>query len=172
MNALITTLGILNAIKAVVVALPISADVPAVKMFETVQFFTEPDLVAALAQLRIVQNRVCLIIPSADRYEPTRAGREIRIEALREVTFLFADRHFGQPNLGSIGDDQRPGVLTMKDTLEEMLIGNNLGLKPRLLRMHPLHGEALNIALEQSQQRKAWLMSWEVSAGWKAVQEF
>ncbi len=165
----IPTLDLLNAIQTAIAALESS---PGVAVFEKVAFYSEPDLVKAIEELRLVKSSLCLIVPDADRYEMTKAGREMRTEVLREVVVLMADRHFGNPQAGATGDATHLGVVAKKDILEDKLTGLNLGFQPRLIRLHPVSGQSFQIALDKGGGRKAWQMTFEVSGGWKIVQEF
>ncbi len=165
----IPTLDLLAAVKAAIEAIEVS---PGVELFETVEFFSEPDLLKALDQLRLAKSSICLIVPDSDRYETTKAGRENRTEVFRQFFLLMTDRHFGRAQSGSTGDGSHQGVVAKKDRVEDQLCGVNLNFVPRLIRAHPVSGQSFQIALDQSAGRKAWQMTWELSGGWKVTQEF
>src|SRR5688572_21331605 len=111
-NTFIPTLELLDKVKTLLAALETA---PGVKLFDKVEFFAHADIVAALEDLRIFKQKVCLIVPSGDSYENAEAGTDLRSEVQREFVLLFADRDYGKRQDASTGDATRKGVIYMKD---------------------------------------------------------
>lgn len=161
----IPTLELLAKVKTRLAALN---SAPATLLFEKVEFYAHSDLVAALEDLRIFKQRVCLIVPSADSYESQNSGTEIQTEADREFVLLFADRDYGRRQDASSGDAQRVGVIGMKDIIEGDLLGANLDYNPRLLRLRPVAGEPVLLTSAEKDRvsgREAWAQTWRYCAG-------
>lgn len=168
MNTFISTLDLLNKLKAFLVAMELT---PGVLLFERVEIYENADLVKAIADLKISKNRICVIVPSADEYENGFAGEEVRTEAKREFIFMLADRVAGNTQAGLVGNDTKPGVAKMKGLVEEALTGNNLGCMPVRIRLHALSGGPVTLASEDKANRSCWQMTWQCSGGRKVVVE-
>jgi len=172
-NDYLGTVDIMQAMQDFLIGLvlvPQAGDTPAVPLFENVQFYSSPDLVKAFQELRSFQNRVCLIIPSGEEYTDERQGNSLTVHCTRILELLICDRDQGkrqQASTGS-GDPAHPGVLVMKDLLENQLIAQNFSFAPRLLRTRPQSGQPFKLVDKDRANlpgRLGWQMTWHVDAG-------
>ncbi|HWD20513.1 MAG TPA: hypothetical protein VHB20_14670 [Verrucomicrobiae bacterium] len=174
MNTFLPTIAIMTAVQTwmkAAVLTPASAPNPAVNLVEDCQFYSSPDLVRAFQELKSFKNRICLIIPSYDHYQETREGNSLKIHCVRQFTLLLCDRDVGNRQKASTGDPAdpaHPGVLAMKDYVENNLIALNFDFLPALLVLHPLEGQPFKLVDKDRTDlagRLGWLMTWQADAG-------
>ena len=170
-NEFIPTIDIMAALKtflAAIVLTPAEGETPEVKLFDKVEFYTMPNLVKALEDLRIFKQRVCLIVPSGDEFDNEVEGRQLTSDADYEFVLLMADRDYGRRQDASTGDDKRPGVIRIKDIVIKELLGENLGFAPRRLNFRPIDGGPVLLSEKQREEasgREAWQITWQCDAG-------
>lgn len=160
-----TTTTILPLLKALLEALTLTPPTP---LFEKVEVFSMINLLQALEDLRVFKNRVCLVIPGDDAFENEVAGRELRTPTYRSFHLLMADRNYGARQRASTGsvESTNPGVIVMKEKVEDALVGINFGLLGA--RVRPIHGEPF--ALQDDDRdaaagRECWKFEISVEAG-------
>lgn len=112
-------------------------------LFQQVKYYAEPDLVKALAEIRVIQNRCCLIVPDANEYRNDQQGRSMITGVERTVFLVLTDRDYAQAQDALLGDASRPGVIVMEETVVDDVTGVNLGL--RGVRVKPERGESVFI---------------------------
>lgn len=168
----ISTLAIMQAMKTFLAALPLVDGAPDVKLFDKVEFYSMPNLVKGLEELRLFKKRICLIIPSGDDFENELQGGDLHCEATYDFELLIADRNYGKRQDAATGDDvgpnTNPGVVAMKDIVVEKLFGQSLGFLPRRLNLRPVGGQALLLTAKERDDasgREAWQMTWSADAG-------
>ncbi len=159
-----STLDILNALKTKLTALQITSGVAA---FDRVEFFSQPNLIVALQELRIFKKRVCLIVPDGDQYEHEHAGRVLVSKTVKRVILLLADQGYGKRQSAETGDSDTYGVIALDKAVIDLLIGQNLGFGPSVL-VRPTFSQPVLIEGETRDQlsgREAWHIDLDIDCG-------
>ena len=167
----VPTLSILTALRTAILALQLPssfADVPDYpKAFTTVEIWGVVDLVRAIEDMKIFDDRFCLIIASNENYDDETKGRVVTTQRDIEVELLFADRNYGSENLALVGEaGVSPGVLVLKDLLVEKLTGANLGLPN--VALIPASGGPFTLSGKVQDAlafRETWNQTFKTSAG-------
>lgn len=162
----IATLSILDALKAHLTALEISAGVAA---FQAVEYYSQPRLIQALQDLRVHKNRVCLIVPDDEVFENELSGRILITRRTKQVIILLADRQVGRRQDASTGNDSGTyGVETLGFCAMDELTGLSLGLAG--CRIRPTSAGPVTIEgtdREKATGREAWRIELDIEAGIK-----
>jgi hypothetical protein len=152
------------------VLVPSTPSTPAVNLFDDVQFYSQPNLLLAMQELKTFKNRICLIVPTFDEYQYQMSGASVEVHVEREFIFLFCDKDVGFRQKASTGDPNdpaHPGVLALAEYLENNLICQNFNFLPVLLRLRPVNGEAF-IMQDKTRAdlagRLGWKMLWRAGA--------
>lgn len=157
---MITTSQLLPPLKALLEGMTWNEE----PLFQKVEYFTHTNLPRALNELRIFKHRVALIIPDMDDYRPRRSGRTLYMEPIRKIYLVFADRDYGRRQDAATGDADTPGVIAMKDQVEDLVAGHDLGLRGVVVM--PRDGETMTIQSDEDRAqltgREAWLMNLEI----------
>lgn len=135
-------------------------------LFQKVEYFSEPDLIKALAEIRVARNRVCLVVPDDNDYANEVSGSTMTTGVERGVFLVIADRDHAAGKDALIGDARRPGVLLMEAKVIEDITGVNLGI--RGVRVKPLAGRQVEIAPDDEKQipgRKVRVIELVIEAG-------
>ena len=160
----VPTLTILAALQTQISALKLAdGTTPA---FAKVVYYDKPDLLRALQELRVFDNRLCLIVPDGDRYENTTDGRVINGIVHRSIILLLADRQPAVRQAASTGDAQTPGVIALNEIVVGALYGSDLGLAS--VRVLPEHATPVQISDANRRDlpgREAWSLDLTVTAG-------
>jgi hypothetical protein len=163
---MLTTLELLAALKTRLSALTVGST--SEPLFERIEYYSEPDLLRALQEIRVFKKRVCILIPAGDTFETETAGNSstLAIKIEREVVILLGDRDVTKPQEASTGGDGNPGVVAMKDQVFDALVNHDLSLGQYNLFLRPTDSQPLTIADEtEAPGRRAWQMSWIAHAG-------
>jgi hypothetical protein len=122
----LSTLSLLNAVKADLAGrhfIQSSSTAPAIlsnsssdpKLFELVEISSDQDLVVAMKRLRVMNSRVCLIVPLHDDYANKKEGMTFQSERAMSFMLLITDRDI-TPGAGTMQPNiQTPGILNLKD---------------------------------------------------------
>ncbi len=169
--AFTSILTLLPALKTRIAALQWHRqDQPDVSLFETVEYCSHTNLVAALEQLHLNKNRIALIVPQDDDYLPANQdevqGRALELRVERLVFILMSDRDMGRRQDASTGDESKPGVLLMKELVVNDLMGQTLGVPG--VRVKPRHGSPLILqdkARKDQPGREAWNLELLIESG-------
>lgn len=136
------------------------------RAFEVVAYYSAPDLIRALQELRIHKNRVCLIIPDSDEYENEVSGRVLFTRCFRRVLILLADRDFGRRQDAATGDGTNPGVILLDNLVISDLLGQTLGFDG--VRVEPVFAQPVLITGKERDEttgREAWQIELMIEAG-------
>lgn len=166
----VRTLDVLNGVKAAIVALELAAAYSAVadypKAFTEVQIYRNADLLKALEDMRVYDDRACFIVPGGDDFDNAIDGRVLTAKRSSDVILLIADRNYGRENLALVGDESAPGVIVLTDLVLEKLTGATLGLSGVCLT--PMSGEPLHITKKEQEDalgRDGWALTFNTTAG-------
>ena len=166
----VKTLDVLNGVKAAIAALQLAAAYSSVadypKAFTEVQIYRNADLLKALEDMRVYDDRACFIVPGGDDFDNAMDGRVLSAKRSSDVILLIADRNYARENLALIGDETGPGVIVLTDLVLEMLTGITLGLPGVCLT--PMSGEPLHLTSKQQEDapgRDCWALTFNTTAG-------
>lgn len=164
----VSTLSILAALKAELEAILLPGGAPGEKLFERVDFHENKKLREALADLVIVKQRVCIVVPGGDTYDNTREGRTVRSVLTQSFDLLVADRAWTKGGHEAVfGGTKNLGVLRMKDAVRDHLLAHpQLGLPYVVLT--PQEGAHIEIAdsdAKDSPGRECFVLSYSTPAG-------
>jgi hypothetical protein len=167
----VPTLSLLTALRTAITAIALPSSFSAVpdypKAFTTVEIWGVVDLVKAIEEMRIFDDRFCLIVASNDHFDSAMKGSVLTSEQRTEIELLFADRNYGRENLALVGEqDVSPGVLVLKDLLLSNLAGANLGFNN--VALAPTSGGPFTMSGKQQDAlafRECWNLSFTTSAG-------
>lgn len=119
----IKTLDILARWKAELEAIPLPGGAPNAKLFERVDYHENKKLREALADLIIVKQRVCIIVPAGESYENTKEGRTVSSKQTQAFDLLIADRSYTKGGHEAVfGGAGNLGVLRMKDEVRDWFL--------------------------------------------------
>jgi hypothetical protein len=100
----------------------LSTDLSKPLLFERVEFFSNKNLQQALQQLRLMDNRICLLVPIGDDYTNTIAGNTLTSQRATEFMLMLADRDFSIEAGKMTASFDTPGILALKDLAVEALM--------------------------------------------------
>lgn len=163
---MIAALDILTALKTALsaVTLPSSSDAA----FDRVEYFSQPNLMTALQELRIFKKRVCLIVPDGDQYEHEYQGKVLVSRVVRRVILLLADQDYAVRQSAETGSSGTYGVISLDQRVIAALIGQNLGLGPSVL-VRPTFSQPVLIAGNERDTlsgREAWHIDLDIDCGY------
>ncbi|MBI5693668.1 MAG: hypothetical protein HZC55_26625, partial [Verrucomicrobia bacterium] len=164
----VPTLQILFALKAELESLPLPEGAPGEKLFERVDFHENKKLREALADLLIVKQRVCIVVPGGDSYENFKEGRTVRSVCTQTFDLLIADRAWARGGHDAVfGGPSNLGVLAMKDAVRDHFVAHpQLGLPHVVLT--PQEGAHIEIAdsdAKDSPGRECFVLHYSTPAG-------
>lgn len=115
------------------------------KLFEKVAFYPDRNLARALTDLRVMKNRVCLIVPQGDTYENERKGQIARSDRTTEFMLIMADRDFSI-DAGQLGSTPRsPGILNLKDLAVDLLVKKSFVVESQVVYFAPSAGAVVQL---------------------------
>lgn len=150
---------------------------PEVSGERAVRAYSHPNIAAALEELLIFEDRVCLIVPGRDEYQNEENGRELVTRCARTFFILLADRDYGDRLAAHLGDSDTPGVIEMNRLVVENLLGTDLGI--RGVKVMPESGEAMTVTREGTAARvsedelagrEAWALTLRIDCGEEVTQ--
>jgi hypothetical protein len=167
----VSTLTLLNAVKAALEALPHPDPAQAalgVKLFERVDFHENKKLREALTDLTIVKQRVAIIVPGGQSFQNVREGRTVRSVRSFSFDILIADRAWTKGGHEAVfGGDKNIGVLRMADQVVDSFLGNSqLGLPYVIIQ--PQEGAEIEVAdgdVKDSPGRECYVLNYSTPAG-------
>ncbi|MES2692786.1 MAG: hypothetical protein V4773_04880 [Verrucomicrobiota bacterium] len=164
----IPTLSILSALKTELESIALPGGAPGEKLFERVDFHENKKLREALADLIIVKQRVCIVVPGGDSYENFREGRTTRSVLTQTFDLLIADRAWAKGGHEAVfGGARNLGVIRMKDTVRDHFVTRpQLGL-PHVVLI-PQEGAHIEIAdsdAKDSPGRECFVLHYATPAG-------
>lgn len=164
----VPTLSILGALKAQLEGIALPGGGAGEKLFERVDFHENKKLREALADLVIIKQRVCIIVPGGDSYENVREGRTVRSSMTQTFDLLIADRAWTKGGHEAVfGGAKNVGVIKMKDTVRDHFLASpQLGLPYIVLT--PQEGAHIEIAdsdAKDSPGRECFVMNYSTPAG-------
>jgi hypothetical protein len=109
-------------------------------LFEHVTFYSNKNLQQALQQLRVMDNRVCMLVPLGDSYLSERKGNELRSARLSEFMLMIADKDFSIDTGRMTASYTTPGILALKDLAVEALTQRQYSIVD--------HGRTFRVVLE------------------------
>lgn len=113
-------------------------------VFQAVRLYDIPQLEEALKDLLEFSERLCLIVPREDRFEPATKGHSMEVSKTSNVLLIITDRDYAPGKASYFGGPDHPGVTHIKDLVIEELIGETLDLPHVLLT--PEDGESIRVA--------------------------
>jgi hypothetical protein len=160
------TLDLLAAIKTRLAALTAPDGSP---LFVQVEFFDTHQLRDAINRLAVAEGRLCFIVPSGETYTTDKRGGVVLFaQRIAEFDLLICDRDWADQGQAAVfGSAENLGVLAMKETVLDALIGNDLGL-PAYVCLVPTQGDFIQVSLDQAKDspgRECWVQSFSTLAG-------
>lgn len=135
-------------------------------LFDRVEVWPQVDLVDALKNLRIYENRFCLIVPTGAEMENVLEGRNLKTAPNYQVTLLFTDRAIGNRQHALAGSGSVTGLLTLMYELMVLLSGADLGLRHTLVRIESSEPFAIQGADRANLPgREGWQIDLSIHAG-------
>lgn len=83
--------------------------------FGSVKIFDADDLVEAVKWLYVTQQRVCVIVPGAFKWEEETGNTKLIVRRTGSVSLLISDRVLGDRTAALLGNAQTPGAMGLKD---------------------------------------------------------
>lgn len=171
MNTFVKTLDLVIALKAAIAALQLPNTYSAIEgypaAFQVVEVYRSQNLVKALEDMIIQDDRVCFIIPGGDTHDHEKLGNVLQVKRDTEIHLLFADRNYGKENLALVGEaNVSPGVMVLKDILVDGLVGAQLNFNNVVLA--PTSGEPFHLTDREREDvtgRDCWAQSFTTYAG-------
>ncbi len=180
----VSTLALLNAVSAELSAArysqPHPAD-PAVlstnpsdpKLFDKVAFYPDRNVARALADLRISESRVALIVPQCDTYAAERKGNIAHADRTTEFMVIMADRDLSIDAKQMTPSTQTPGILNIKDLAVQLLVQKSFIVEKRVIYFAPSAGAIVQLGWEQDTKvpvadmrgRECWHQLFTANAG-------
>jgi hypothetical protein len=116
------TAACLQALQALLLTVQVN-NAPA---FGKVDFFDMMDPVKALQEVFKMARRVCVIVHNRERFENTRAGRELRTRKIDHITLIIGDVNVGNRTYALLGTPtvtQTVGAMPLKDAILNAVCG-------------------------------------------------
>jgi len=170
-----TTVQIIEALKAKLEVMAFTDEaLPAFAgklIFDAINFYDIPRLEQALKDLLQYKNRICLIVPGIERFENETKGSILETKKYQDFLLIISDRDY-TPGKGShFGDDTHPGVLLMKDTVLDELLGKSLDFGDVIIE--PSDGESIRVAESDkalSKSREGYRLLFRIQMGIQQTQ--
>lgn len=165
---LLKTIDLCNALKTRLEAIDHPTIIGA-KLFEVVAFHEDKDLGEALQELIIIKKRVCLIVPSGDRWQHEREDRVIVSTRTTNLDLVLADQAYtkgGQE--AAFGGANNVGVIVMKEIVTQHFAENPALTDLRWSLLMPVEGAMLEIAAAEASKapgRQAFVLNYDTPSG-------
>lgn len=138
--------------------------------FAAVQIYSRENLVAAMRELYLYADRLCVLVPISFRHEHTQDGAFLIQRRTLDFAALVTDRNYGLQATAFTGQaDVNPGCLYLAEMLTAALAGVTLGVGSCFIR--PENGEAFSVKSESkdladdAQARACWAQQFKAWAG-------
>lgn len=142
------------------------------KIFDKIAFYPERDLGRALADLRIMENRVALIVPQGDTYENERRGQVATSARTTELMIIIADRDFSIDAKQLKATSQSPGILNLKDLTVQLLTRKSFVVEGIVVWIAPSAGALVQMDWKEDKApaadlkgRESWHQLFVANAG-------
>jgi hypothetical protein len=156
----VSTLALLNTVSAQLSAAHYSQASPAdpavlstnpsdPKLFEKIAFYPDRNLARALGDLRIVADRVALIVPQGDIYKTQEKGQVASSDRTTEFMIIMADRDISidAKQMGSTRTS--PGILNLKDLVVQLLVQWSFVIEKRVVWFAPSAGAIVQLSWQE-----------------------
>lgn len=164
----VRTIEILGKLQAHLQAIPLPGGAEGELLFERVDFHENKKLREALADLVIIKQRVCIIVPGGDSYENRREGRTVRSSCTQTFDLLIADRAWTRGGHEAVfGGLRNVGVLVMKDVVRDYFVAHPQLELPWVV-LTPQEGAHIEIAdsdAKDSPGRECFVLNYSTPAG-------
>ncbi len=167
MSNLVPTVAILECLKKALLAIQVGDTGSEVPLFDSVEIYPNKGLAAALRDLVITKQRVCLVVPLGQRYTHKETGvGSILAKRYLEVDLLIADRAVAKAGIQALtGGPHNLGVLEMSDAVIDGISGKEMSAYGGVI---PADGAQLEIANKDALEmpgRIAWAQSIMIPSG-------
>lgn len=152
----------------------LSTDPAATKSFDQVKFFSHQNLASALKALRVMANRICVIVPVGDTYQDVKKGEILSATRTSEFMLMLADRDF-TANAGQMtGTPTSPGILALKDLTIQDFLTQPLVIGGRAVVVRPGAGAIVQMEWKEGDTaligRESWHQLFHADAGHMRVE--
>ncbi len=122
------------------------------KLFEQVQFHANKNFAQALQDMRVIRDRLALIVPLGDDYDTSFPGSVMKSARTTEFMIMIADKDMSDS--GQLSPSRNtPGILAMKDLTVHLLTKDPFAIGPRAVVIEPVAGAI--VALEWKDEKNA-----------------
>ena len=170
-----TTRTLLDALRARLAALTWNGE-PA---FASINLYDLRDIAAALRELVVSQDRICLVVYEGETFATQRQGRNLHIKQVVKVTLFMSDQNLGDRQAAFYGADGTPGVIALKDLIVGLAPLSNGTVQPAVLGLllpnsvvTPVGSEPFVLSdstREELAGRGAWATQLEITSGMLSV---
>jgi hypothetical protein len=133
---------------------------------DAVKVFGREDVLAAMAQLYVFEDRACFIVPGAIRHEQKKEGGIVLVTRTLEVGLLMTDRNFGGENLATVGEEgENPGVIRICELVTDGLFGKSLDCAG--VALIPDNGDPFTLSDKEREEtkREAFVQGFAIPLG-------
>lgn len=156
--------GVAAALQAMLLDPQVEGSEP---LFQAVRMYDAPDLLAALEDLLVFEERVALVVPSEIIDETIKDAETTMVRRTQALTVIVSDVDYEPGPLSYFGDEGpggRLGVVRLKDIVIDALAFADAGVPGVCLI--PAGGGPQEVRREgESRTRRAWLHRFETHAG-------
>jgi len=167
MSNLVPTMRLLESLKKALEGLQIGDAGSEEALFSSVAIYPNKGLAAALRDLVLTKDRVCLIVPLGYKYTHNETGAgTILAKRYLEVDLLIADRAIAKGGIEALtGGPRNIGIMEMSDATVDGISGKAMSAYGGVI---PSDGAQLEIANKDAQDmpgRIAWVQSLLIPGG-------
>jgi hypothetical protein len=181
----LSTLALLTPVKEALTNVRYSQPAPSVeatlstepsdpKLFDQVNFHSSKNFAQALRDMRVIRDRVAIIVPLGDDYENELAGTVMKSTRTTEFMIMIADKDFSidSSQLGSTR--QSPGILAIKDLTVQLLVQKPFQIGARTVVIQPAAGAIVALEWEEEKNaptvgRECWNQGFRAYAGFTST---
>lgn len=180
----VSTLALLASVRDTLAAAHYSQPSPSVpavlsdqptdpKLFEQIAFYPEDNLGRALVDLRVMKDRVCLVVPQGDTYANERSGQVATSTRTTQFMLIIADRDFSMDAKQMGSTRMSPGILNLKELTVNLLTAQSFIVEGRVIYFDPDSGAVVQWDLKDDSKgptadmksRESWTQLFTVNAG-------
>jgi hypothetical protein len=119
------------------------------KLFEKIAFYPDRNIARALADLRLSQDRIALIVPQGDTYETERKGEIASSDRTTEFMIIMADRDLSIDAKQMTPSTRTPGILNIKDLTVQLLVSKSFVVEKQVIYFAPSAGALIPIGWQE-----------------------
>lgn len=156
---------VLTNLRTAILAIELSAGV-SLFAADSVKVFGREDVLAAMQQLYVFEDRACFIVPGAIRHTQETQGGIVLVKRLLEVGLLMTDRNYGGENTALVGAaGENPGVLRIAELVADGLFGKSLDLTG--IALIPDNGDPFTLTDKEREEtkREAFVQGFAIHLG-------